>query len=129
MSALAALDEKTSGDIMAALALARQDVPPSFAAFLSLLLLASPEAVAEPPVASAQAEFQRLHPCPANDARQGDCPGYVIDYVVPLCMGGPDVAYNMRWQTVAEAKARDAVAVRRCPASRNGGQIETRLVL
>jgi hypothetical protein len=114
---------------MAAMALARQDVPPWRAAFLSLLLLASPEVFAQPPVTPAQAEFQRLHPCPANDARQGDCPGYVIDYVVPLCVGGPDVAYNMRWQTLAEAKARDAVAARRCPTLRKEGQVETRLVV
>jgi hypothetical protein len=114
---------------MAVISLARSHAPAWLAAFLSIPLLGSPEAFAGPPVTAAQAEFQRLHPCPANDARQGDCPGYVIDYVVPLCVGGPDVAYNMRWQTVAEVKARDAVAVRRCPASRKDGQVETRLML
>jgi len=93
-------------------------------AWLALLLFDS-SAFAAPPATAAQAEFQRLNPCPANDARQGDCPGYVIDYVVPLCMGGPDVAYNMRWQTVAEAKEREAVAARRCPVSTQDGQVRT----
>jgi hypothetical protein len=113
---------------MAAIDLARRHRPAWPSALLFMLVLAAPEAFAGPAVTAAQAEFQRLHPCPANDARQGDCPGYLIDYVVPLCLGGPDVAYNMRWQTVTEAKARDAVAVRRCPASRKDGELETRLV-
>jgi uncharacterized membrane protein len=34
-------------------------------------------------------------------------PGYVIDHVVALCKGGADAPYNMAWQTVAEAKAKD----------------------
>jgi hypothetical protein len=102
--------------------------PPAWLTLPLALLLGSPEVVAGPPVSSAQADFQRLHPCPANNARSGDCPGYVIDYVVPRCLGGPDDPYNMRWQTVAEVKARDAVAVRRCPATRSDGQLQVRLI-
>ena len=94
---------------------------------LSLLVLGAPLVLAGPPPPSPQAEFQRLHPCPANDARSGDCPGYVIDYVVPRCLGGPDDPYNMRWLTVAEVKARIATDVSRCP--RNSGQVDTRFTL
>lgn len=36
-------------------------------------------------------------------------PGYVIDHIVPLACGGPDLARNMEWQTAAEAKAKDKV--------------------
>ena len=32
-------------------------------------------------------------------------PGYVVDHVIPLERGGPDVPSNMQWQ--AEAKAKD----------------------
>jgi hypothetical protein len=34
-------------------------------------------------------------------------PGYVIDHIVPLKRGGPDVPSNMQWQTEAEARAKD----------------------
>lgn len=33
--------------------------------------------------------------------------GYVIDHVVPLACGGADAPSNMRWSTIAEAKAKD----------------------
>jgi hypothetical protein len=97
--------------------------PAAWLALLLALLLGSAEVVAGRPVSSAQTEFQRLNPCPANNARSGDCPGYVIDYVVPRCLGGPDDPYNMRWQTLAEVKARDAVAARRCPTPGSTGQV------
>jgi hypothetical protein len=34
-------------------------------------------------------------------------PGYVVDHIIPLACGGPDVKENMQWQTVAAAKAKD----------------------
>jgi hypothetical protein len=37
----------------------------------------------------------------------GACPGYVIDHVKPLECGGADDPSNMRWQTIAEGKAKD----------------------
>jgi hypothetical protein len=116
---------------MTTMLLARRSVLPRLAPLLlplSLLLLGVPRASAGPPTNSAaQADFQRLHPCPANDARLGECPGYVIDYVVPRCMGGPDEPYNMRWQTLDEAKARIAADARRCPTPRTVEQVDTRL--
>jgi len=114
---------------MTQMPLARRSAPPRLGLWsLPLaLLLGSPLASAGPPATPAQADFQRLHPCPANDARLGDCPGHVIDYIVPRCMGGPDDPYNMRWQTLADAKARIAAAASRCPAPRTSEQVDTRL--
>lgn len=34
-------------------------------------------------------------------------PGYVADHIIPLAKGGGDDPNNMRWQTIAEAKAKD----------------------
>lgn len=63
---------------------------------------------------SARAEFQRLNPCPANGARRGPCPGYVVDHVVPLCAGGADAPRNMQWQERAESFAKDIQERRQC---------------
>ena len=83
---------------------------------LIVALLVSSRAFASPSVAGA--EFQRLHPCPANGAKEGECPGYAILHVVPLCLGGPDVAYNLRWQKLSELKQGDAPKARECFALR-----------
>ena len=58
---------------------------------------------------SAQAKdaFRKMHPCPATGKRYGACPGYVIDHIQALKHGGADAAYNMQWQTRADAKAKD----------------------
>ena len=61
-----------------------------------------------------RAAFQRAHPCPANGARRGACPGYVVDHVVPLCAGGPDKPPNMQWQTIAAGKAKDREEMKLC---------------
>jgi hypothetical protein len=37
----------------------------------------------------------------------GACPGWIKDHVVPLCKGGADAVWNMQWQTVAAAHAKD----------------------
>jgi hypothetical protein len=34
-------------------------------------------------------------------------PGHVVDHIKPLECGGADVPSNMRWQTIAAAKAKD----------------------
>jgi hypothetical protein len=34
--------------------------------------------------------------------------GYVIDHIIPLAKGGPDLPTNMQWQTIAAAKVKDA---------------------
>jgi hypothetical protein len=40
--------------------------------------------------------------------------GYIIDHVIPLACGGPDEPSNMQWQTIEEAKRKDAVERRDC---------------
>jgi hypothetical protein len=64
--------------------------------------------------ASAKAEFKRVHRCPATGARSGPCGGYVIDHVNPLARGGSDAPCNMRWQTIAEGKAKDRWELKGC---------------
>jgi hypothetical protein len=40
--------------------------------------------------------------------------GYVVDHIIPLACGGPDVPTNMQWQTKAQAKVKDAYERRNC---------------
>jgi hypothetical protein len=47
------------------------------------------------------------HPCPPTGKTSGGCPGYPKDYIKPLACGGPDAVWNLQWQTVAEARAKD----------------------
>jgi hypothetical protein len=37
-------------------------------------------------------------------------PGYVVDPIIPLACEGPDTPENMQWQTVEEAKAKEAIS-------------------
>jgi hypothetical protein len=53
-------------------------------------------------------EFQHQHPCPATGQTSGPCPGYWRDHIVPLACGGADAVENMQWQTIDDAKAKDA---------------------
>jgi hypothetical protein len=52
-------------------------------------------------------EFQQLNPCPSTGKTYGACPGWIKDHIVALCKGGADAVWNLQWQTVAEAKAKD----------------------
>jgi hypothetical protein len=40
--------------------------------------------------------------------------GYVVSYRVPLACGGEDATYNMQWQTIADAKAKNKSDRKRC---------------
>jgi hypothetical protein len=42
-------------------------------------------------------EFQRIHPCPATGRVTGACPGWAIDHVIPLAVGGCDSVVNLQW--------------------------------
>ena len=53
-------------------------------------------------------ELQREHLCPSTGLTSGAGPGYRRDHIVPLACGGPDAVSNMQWQTVAEARAKEA---------------------
>lgn len=57
----------------------------------------------------AKYQFRKQHPCPSTQKVTGACPGYVIDHIIALKRGGPDIPANMQWQTVADAKAKDRV--------------------
>ena len=59
-------------------------------------------------------EFQREHPCPSTGSPTGRCPGYIKDHVVPLACGGPDSVANLQWQTVDDARAKDAWERKAC---------------
>jgi hypothetical protein len=50
---------------------------------------------------AAKHEFMRMTGYPHGR------PGYVVDHIMPLKRGGPDIPANMQWQTVEEAKAKD----------------------
>jgi len=39
----------------------------------------------------------------------GACPGYVVDHIIALKHGGPDVPSNMQRQTTADTKAKDKI--------------------
>lgn len=54
-----------------------------------------------------RAQFVREQACPATGEHKLPCPGWIIDHVIALCVGGPDKAWNMQWQTVVAAKAKD----------------------
>lgn len=56
---------------------------------------------------AAREAFRQSQPCPANGRTHGACPGYVVDHIMPLACGGPDIPSNMQWQTAAEGKAKD----------------------
>lgn len=50
--------------------------------------------------------FRLDNPCPSTGATRGPCKGYVIDRVIPRICGGAEAQENMRWATIAEAKAK-----------------------
>ncbi len=93
-------------------------------AVLATLLLAVPllAGAKQPRSAAAKAEFQRVNPCPSTGERRGKCPGWVKDHKTALDCAKTqeerkslDVASNLQWQTVADAKAKDRWERRACP--------------
>ena len=83
-------------------------------ALLVAAALCAPALAAEARSAAQKRAFMHSHPCPATGKTSGRCPGYVVDHVAPLCAGGADLPDNMRWQTLAEAKRKDAWEKRLC---------------
>jgi hypothetical protein len=54
---------------------------------------------------SSKAAFRRATPCPATGLTSGPCPGFVVDYIMPLTCGGINDPINIQWATVDAAKA------------------------
>lgn len=67
-----------------------------------------------PRTKSARTAFQRSYACPSTGKSSGACPGYVVDHIQPLACGGDDLASNMQWQTIADAKKKDAIERKGC---------------
>lgn len=57
---------------------------------------------------AARAAFVRVHPCPSTGEVTGACPGWSVDHVIPLAVGGADDPINMQWlpQTIKACAAR-----------------------
>jgi hypothetical protein len=47
--------------------------------------------------ASTRAAFQRTFRCPSTQQATGACPGWVMDWVIPLWAGGCYSVINMQW--------------------------------
>lgn len=45
--------------------------------------------------------FRDLYPCPSTDQKRGACPGWNIDHVIPLAVGGCDAVSNLQWLPTA----------------------------
>jgi hypothetical protein len=40
--------------------------------------------------------------------------GYVVDHIIPLCLGGQDSIENMQWQTAKESYVKDKEERKQC---------------
>lgn len=43
------------------------------------------------------AAFKNIHPCPVTGLSTGACPGWAVDHVIPLAVGGCDAVSNLQW--------------------------------
>jgi hypothetical protein len=90
------------------------------ASVLALLLGVGVAEARIPRSSSAVAAFKRANPCPLNGAKRGACPGYEVDHVEPLCIGGPDTPENMQWLTHLEHRQKTRRDVLRCRRAKHG---------
>lgn len=81
---------------------------------LILLIALSGAQAGEPRSRAARTQFQLMNSCPSTGATRGPCPGYVVDHIIPLCGGGPDLPCNMQWQTIEAAKQKDQIERKFC---------------
>jgi hypothetical protein len=81
--------------------------------FLTLLLfVATFTAQARDP--SQVTAFRKDHPCPATNLTKGACPNYVVDHIIPLCIGGLDAPTNMQWQDKPTSLIKDKLEWEAC---------------
>lgn len=78
---------------------------------LSLALLATSVMARDP---AQVRKFRSDHPCPATHSTKGACPGWVVDHVIPLCLGGVDEPRNMQWQDHATSLLKDKLEWEAC---------------
>jgi hypothetical protein len=89
---------------------------------VAFLILAGALALASPATAKAHRSgwarmaFREGHPCPSTGATRGACPGFVIDHSEPICAGGADAPFNMRWQARPESLVKDRLERAVCRA-------------
>lgn len=81
---------------------------------LAVATLTAATLEAAPRSRAVRAEFQRLHPCPATQAKRGPCRGYQVDHIQPLCAGGRDEVANLQWLTVHEHRLKTKKDVAGC---------------
>lgn len=81
---------------------------------LPLLLLVPTLAFAVPRDPAQTHAFRHVNPCPATGKLTGQCAGWVVDHIIPLCIGGVDEPRNMQWQQVPEALAKDRLEKEVC---------------
>jgi hypothetical protein len=70
--------------------------------------------VAQADAARLRELFIKKYACPVNGKHTEACPGWVVNYVKPLCAGGADRLSNLQWQTVATAKRKEREAQKLC---------------
>lgn len=73
--------------------------------------------------------FKRHNPCPTTGLNRGSCPGWEVDHVRPLCLGGEDKASNMQWITKDDHRWKTFVDVRECRKFRKMANTPAREVL
>lgn len=93
-------------------------LPIAALAFSLLAISAIPANARIPRSSAVVAEFKRLHPCPANGAIRGACPGWEVDHIDALCAGGPDTVANMQWLTKQAHAQKTKRDVMRCRAAK-----------
>ncbi len=71
-----------------------------------LALILSALAFAAPRDPTVRYEFRKANPCPSTGKTTGRCPGYHIDHVRALMLGGRDEVANMQWLSHAEHRAK-----------------------
>lgn len=59
-------------------------------------------------------DFRKDNPCPSTGKTTGACPGWVVDHMIPLCAGGPDVPDNMMWQEKKQSYRKDVYERQLC---------------
>lgn len=65
-------------------------------------------------------QFRAVEPCPSTGALKGACPGWQVDHIVALCLGGADHPANLQWIEVELHKIKTADDVRECRKARLG---------